>query len=139
MKKIIFYTGNFDGCNQDCQEEFGESLCATSESPRKEMSVIFKETYEIVVRWFEHYRPTSDYNYVFFSNNEHVLNAVRVAVKNKIIPHDIFEFRYFQYHEASKEFYCQKPAMLEGGRISNWPDGFFDQWDKELEILLDVS
>ena len=29
------------------------------------------------------------------------------------------------------------PRMDKNGRIDNWPDAFFDEWDKSLEALLE--
>ncbi|SUI65686.1 DUF3696 domain-containing protein [Shewanella morhuae] len=30
----------------------------------------------------------------------------------------------------------EKIEINDDGRIDNWPDGFFDEWDKSLNILL---
>jgi len=30
----------------------------------------------------------------------------------------------------------QSPSLLEDGRLSNWPEGFFDQWDKSIDAII---
>ena len=30
----------------------------------------------------------------------------------------------------------ESPEILQTGRLSYWPEGFFDQWDKSLDDLL---
>ena len=31
----------------------------------------------------------------------------------------------------------KSPQVYQNGRLSSWPDGFFDQWGKALDALLD--
>lgn len=36
--------------------------------------------------------------------------------------------KYYEYKKTS-------PQILDNGNLSNWPDGFFDEWDKALMEL----
>ena len=72
------------------------------------------------------------------SHSDHFLNGIRVAVKQKIV--DACDVKVFflqrDLHNpvhASEVIY---PDIDDQGRITIWPDGFFDQWDKELDQLL---
>jgi predicted ATPase len=71
------------------------------------------------------------------THSDHLLNGVRLAAKKGIINKDDVELHFFTRATASGEAFVQSPAILENGRLSNWPEGFFDQWDKDVEALLD--
>ncbi len=72
------------------------------------------------------------------SHSDHFLNGIRVAVKQRVVA--AAEVKVFFLHRdvqnsthASEVMY---PNIDDEGRIDCWPDGFFDQWDKELDQLL---
>ncbi|EOV1642474.1 TPA: DUF3696 domain-containing protein [Yersinia enterocolitica] len=72
------------------------------------------------------------------SHSDHFLNGIRVAVKQKIMDGSDVKIFFLQRDlyspiHASEVMY---PNIDEHGRIDHWPDGFFDQWDKELDQLL---
>lgn len=77
------------------------------------------------------------------THSDHILNGIRLAVKNKIISRLNVRLNYF-YQELTDDLAIGKrmvhkkmsPAILEDGRLSYWPEGFFDEWDKALEELL---
>jgi predicted ATPase len=71
------------------------------------------------------------------THSDHLLNGLRLAVKNKHIKNDMIALHFFSRATETGEVIVQSPAILENGRVSNWPDGFFDQWDKDIEALLD--
>lgn len=73
------------------------------------------------------------------SHSDHVLNGIRVAVKQQdLSPEDIAVY-YFQRERDSKEHETQIiPIHIdEHGRADEWPEGFFDEWDKQLDMLLE--
>ncbi|NET62664.1 MAG: DUF3696 domain-containing protein, partial [Symploca sp. SIO2E6] len=45
---------------------------------------------------------------------------------------------YFQRKEKLGQAVTEviSPSIDRNGRIDQWPDGFFDEWDKSLEMLL---
>jgi predicted ATPase len=71
------------------------------------------------------------------THSDHLLNGVRLAVKRGLIKNGDVVLHFFSRPVETGEASIQSPAILENGRLSNWPSGFFDQWDKEVEALLD--
>lgn len=71
------------------------------------------------------------------THSDHILNGVRLAVKKKILPADNTNMHFFTRDIASGECYVESPAILPDGQLTNWPKGFFDQWGKDLDALLD--
>jgi len=71
------------------------------------------------------------------THSDHVLNGIRVAVHDgKIRPDDV-QLHYFQRRKEDGQSQVISPHIDQDGRIDTWPDGFFDEWDKNLEALLD--
>lgn len=72
------------------------------------------------------------------SHSDHFLNGVRVAVKEKVV--DAHEVKIFflqrDVHNPVHASEVMYPNIDDQGRINCWPEGFFDQWDKELDRLL---
>jgi predicted ATPase len=71
------------------------------------------------------------------THSDHLLNGVRLAVKRKLIKNTDVVLHFFSRSVETGEAFVQSPAVLESGRLSNWPGGFFDQWDKDVDALLD--
>ncbi len=75
------------------------------------------------------------------THSDHVLNGIRVAVHGgKIDPNDV-QLHYFQRREKEGQAYTKviSPHIDRNGRIDRWPDGFFDEWEKNLDILLEPA
>lgn len=73
------------------------------------------------------------------THSDHVLNGIRLAVHDgKIDPEDV-QLHYFQRQEKEGMMVSEviSPKINRNGRIERWPDGFFDEWDKNLEALLE--
>lgn len=68
------------------------------------------------------------------THSEHILNALRIAtLKEDIdIQHDEVSILYFQDNEEVP--FVPIPVDKNGG-IDTWPEGFFDQNDKDFKIL----
>jgi predicted ATPase len=71
------------------------------------------------------------------THSDHLLNGVRLAVKKGLIANADVVLHFFSRSVETGEAFVQSPAILENGRLSNWPDGFFDQWDKDVDALLE--
>jgi predicted ATPase len=71
------------------------------------------------------------------THSDHLLNGIRLAVKRRVISSTDVVLHFFQRKIESGEAFVQTPAIFENGRLSNWPEGFFDQWDKDVDALLD--
>lgn len=71
------------------------------------------------------------------THSDHVLNGIRIAIKNHLISCD--KIGCFFFYKDSEDDYRHKvmtPMLDENGRISQWPEGFFDEWDNALLELL---
>lgn len=71
------------------------------------------------------------------THSDHLLNGVRLAVKRGLLSANDVAIHFFTREVETGEAFVQTPAILESGRLSNWPSGFFDQWDKDIDALLD--
>ena len=68
------------------------------------------------------------------THSDHVLNGIRIAVKQGLIASDCTKFFFLTKNQG--HHYAVTPAIDSNGRIDEWPDGFFDEWDKALEDIL---
>lgn len=76
------------------------------------------------------------------THSDHVLNGVRVAVKEGRAVPDQVAFHYFQRVTETRAgderivHTVDSPKIDSDGRLDTWPPGFFDQYDVALEKLL---
>jgi predicted ATPase len=64
-----------------------------------------------------------------FSNSDHVLNGVRIAIiRGTLNPDDLL----IDFHLAGN---TQVLHILPSGSIREWPGGFFDQYVKDVQEL----
>lgn len=70
------------------------------------------------------------------THSDHVLNGMRVAVYEGLLNPDDVQLHFFQ---RGRDGLTQviSPTINRDARIHPWPDGFFDEWDKNLEALLE--
>jgi predicted ATPase len=71
------------------------------------------------------------------THSDHLLNGIRLAVKKGLIRTKDVVLHFFERSVETGEAFVQSPAVSEDGRLSNWPNNFFDQWDKAIDALLD--
>ncbi|MBF0563858.1 MAG: DUF3696 domain-containing protein [Nitrospirae bacterium] len=67
------------------------------------------------------------------SHSDHVLNGLLIAVKDGIVKSDDLNILYFgkeKEHVNMKEI-----EVHDNGKIEDWPDGFFDQTEKDFARL----
>lgn len=70
------------------------------------------------------------------THSDHFLNGVRVAIKERVLNNDNTLVYYFSRNEMEEKTEVQKIEIDENGKIDEWPRGFFDEWDIQLEKLL---
>jgi len=72
------------------------------------------------------------------THSDHILNGVRVAVKKQLIAPEQTTLLFFHGEVIDDQFkhYILNPKIDKNGRIDQWPDGFFDEWDRQLNELL---
>jgi predicted ATPase len=73
------------------------------------------------------------------THSDHVLNGIRVAVHGGRLKPDDVTLHFFQHQNTPDTSIVVSPKIDRNGRIDQWPDGFFDEWDKSLDILLEPA
>lgn len=70
------------------------------------------------------------------THSDHVLNGIRVAVhEGELKPEDV-QIHFFQKREEDGRSEVISPQIDRDGRLDQWPEGFFDEFDKSLDVLL---
>ena len=72
------------------------------------------------------------------SHSDHILNGLRVCVHDGILGTEDLKILYFRWDVEAEEFgtTVKEIDVDRDGRIAEWPEGFFDEFDKSLEALL---
>jgi predicted ATPase len=70
------------------------------------------------------------------SHSDHILNALRVCVKQEKIPANDVNVLFFSTDKITQEPKVSFPKIDADGRIDVWEDDFFDEIDKSLMNLL---
>lgn len=70
------------------------------------------------------------------SHSDHFLNGIRLSVKAGVLESDSTSILFFERpgHEATR---VTRPRIGGDGMLSNWPKGFFDEWDEAVGRLLE--
>lgn len=75
------------------------------------------------------------------THSDHLLNGIRVAVAKKKIDHEkVSLFNFTMDADKANKIHgvrIETPTIDENGLISDWPKGFFDEWERSLDTLLD--
>jgi predicted ATPase len=69
------------------------------------------------------------------THSDHVLNGVRIAVKQGVLQPEDTVVHYFSGNGAGAEVVT--PRIDKDGMLEQWPEGFFDEWEHSLDQLLD--
>ena len=72
------------------------------------------------------------------THSDHVLNGIRRAVKNHVVASNQVELHFFRRRrpenvEAPPQ--VESPKLDQDGNIDSWPDGFFDQFDRDMNYF----
>jgi predicted ATPase len=71
------------------------------------------------------------------THSDHILNGIRLAVhRGRLKPQDI-DLHFFLPDQNSTDSLLVSPKIDRNGRLDHWPNGFFDEWDKSLDELLE--
>jgi len=70
------------------------------------------------------------------THSEHVLNGVRRMIKQGILAPGDARFYFFGKDAHAMEPTVTAIGVSATGELSSWPDGFFDQLDKDLNFIL---
>jgi len=72
------------------------------------------------------------------THSDHILNGIRIAVKNNQIKSKDTSVLFFQkkFNKDGIEHTFLKPIIKNNGKFDFWPDDFFDEWDKALDQII---
>lgn len=71
------------------------------------------------------------------THSDHIMDGIRIVAKQgKIDAHDV-KFHFFRRNSFEEETMVETPELYQDGKLSFWPEGFFDQGLKDMEVLLD--
>lgn len=68
------------------------------------------------------------------SHSEHILNAFRIAVVKEEFDIQAKDVNVLYFQNGGESYFTQI-EIQEDGRIENWEQGFFDQSDKDFDII----
>ena len=75
---------------------------------------------------------------VLETHSDHVLNGVRRAVKRGVLQADAAALHFFRSREDAMrdgDAQVQSPQLANDGSIDHWPEGFFDQFDSDMNYF----
>lgn len=68
------------------------------------------------------------------THSDHVLNGIRRAVKSGTIPSSDVAIHFFRQRDESAA-QVMSPMMDSSGSVDAWPEGFFDQFDRDANYF----
>ena len=71
------------------------------------------------------------------THSDHILNGIRRAVKGKIVSPEDVALYFFRprSNQTDNKAQVQRIVLNNEGRLDDWPDGFFDQFDKDMNYF----
>ena len=71
------------------------------------------------------------------THSDHVLNGIRRAVKSDVLSSDNVALHFFRPRCKAQTEESQVQSMIidANGNIDSWPDGFFDQFDRDMNYF----
>jgi predicted ATPase len=75
------------------------------------------------------------------THSDQILNGIRLAVHGGKIESEDVQLHYFQRQENQGQDFIKvvSPRIDKDGRIDRWTDGFFDEWENSLTVLLEPA
>jgi len=70
------------------------------------------------------------------THSDHILNGIRRALKKQLITPEQVAIHFFRPREDEDDGVVISPLVDNLGNLSEWPDDFFDQFDKDSQFLL---
>ena len=72
------------------------------------------------------------------THSDHLINGIRMAVKDRQCPAEAVKIHFFGGHDESGGAVRYIP-MDSRGTLAEWPKGFCDQYDTDLMKLIDIN
>lgn len=75
------------------------------------------------------------------THSDHILNGIRLAVKDNKIDNNLIEIYYFDRPEGdpNHQSIIRNIKVLPNNKLSEFPEGFFDEWNNALFKLVTVK
>lgn len=72
------------------------------------------------------------------THSDHLINGIRVAVKQNKLPVKNVKFFYFErfVNDTDMQTISYEISVDENGELSNYPKGFLDEWDEQMTNLI---
>lgn len=70
------------------------------------------------------------------SHSDHLLNGVRLSVRRELISPDAVNLHFCRKREDGRGSELLSPLIDGAGRLDQWPEGFFDEWERSLLELV---
>ena len=72
------------------------------------------------------------------THSDHIINGIRLAVYNGDISPELVNIQYFDMIDSEDGITANPQSLMidKDGRIADWPEGFFDEWENTLMQLL---
>lgn len=70
------------------------------------------------------------------THSEHIINGIRISVKNKLITRSNVLFNFFEQGDKIGQNTIRQIDIDNEGNLSDWPKGFFDQYENDLMDLM---
>ena len=75
-------------------------------------------------------------NVIVETHSDHVINGIQIATVKNEINSSLVTINYFSPKKQQPE--CVSISLNEKGELSKWPDGFFDQTQKDFAQLIEL-
>ncbi len=73
------------------------------------------------------------------THSDHILNGIRRAVKFGMLNKENVVLHFLRNRSESPLPQVESPTIDSNGNIDSWPSGFFDQFDHDMNALVDWS
>lgn len=70
------------------------------------------------------------------SHSDHLFNGMRVAVKQGLLDPNDFAIYFFSRDNEQYDIFVEQPLVDARGRLSYQPEGFFDEYSKQLTEII---
>ena len=81
---------------------------------------------------------TAGVQVILETHSDHVLNGIRRAVKSRMLAPENVALHFFRPRREDQtdgKPQVQSPTLDADGNIDTWPEGFFDQFDKDMNYF----
>ncbi|MCY3630104.1 MAG: DUF3696 domain-containing protein [Bacteroidetes bacterium] len=78
----------------------------------------------------------ADIQVVIETHSDHILNGIRRAIRNNLLSHQDIALHFFRQRESDGGVdrpQVESPMLDPNGNVDYWSDGFFDQFDKDMQ------